>query len=133
MSTERERALANLIDAQGHALALHEQMEGLPLPLRRKAATIANLLHVSLAALREPTPGTAIGWRTMESAPRDGTPVLVFVPAWYRGQGGQAVACWMDFSDRPGWYFGSASACEPSAWQPLPPAPPATPQEETRD
>ena len=56
----------------------------------------------------------------IEDAPKDGTPILAFMPTYYQGRGGFAVCWWMDFTDRPGWYSGPSSKHEPTQWWPLP-------------
>lgn len=62
-------------------------------------------------------------WQPIDTAPKDGTPILCFIPSYYQGKGGMVVAVWMDFSDRPGWYSEISSVHEPTHWMPLPPAP----------
>jgi len=62
-------------------------------------------------------------WQPIDTAPKDGTPILGFIPSYYQGKGGMVVAVWMDFSDRPGWYSEISSVHEPTHWMPLPPAP----------
>jgi hypothetical protein len=60
-------------------------------------------------------------WQPIETAPKDGTPVLGFMPKYYQGKGGQSVILWFgnDWSDM------RAHSCEPSHWMPLP-APPSS-------
>lgn len=74
--------------------------------------------RAELAALRA---GQA--WQPIDSAPKDGTPVIGFMPTYYQGKGGQAVIVWMNYTDRPGWYSDVSSIHEPSHWMPLPPPP----------
>ncbi len=60
------------------------------------------------------------GWQPISTAPKDGTPILAFMPAYYQGKGGQHVVIWMDYSDRPGWYSHIVGVHEPTHWMPLP-------------
>lgn len=66
-------------------------------------------------------------WKPISTAPKDGTPILAFVPSYFRGKGGQTVAHWMRGSRTPdgAWYDGQAWQIEPTFWQCLP-APPET-------
>ena len=82
------------------------------------------------------------GWRDIESAPRDGTPLLLYSPGldadqWYRidGMPNIVVGLWEVEADRPGggrWLSdvgdigeGLIVTLKPTHWQPLP-APPET-------
>lgn len=58
-------------------------------------------------------------WQPIETAPKDGTPVLGFMPSYYQGLGGQSVVVWMEDA----WYDMRAFATTPSHWMPLPAAP----------
>jgi hypothetical protein len=60
------------------------------------------------------------GWQDIATAPKDGTPILGFMPSYYQGKGGQSVIMWMDGQ----WFDNRAFATEPARWQPLP-SPPA--------
>lgn len=62
-------------------------------------------------------------WQPIVTAPKDGTEILVFIPTYYQGKGGQRVASWIDFTDKPGWYSHLSGKHEPTLWQPLPAAP----------
>lgn len=64
-----------------------------------------------------------MNWHPINSAPKDGTPVLAFMPTYYQGRGGQHVVVWMNFTDRPGWYSHVSGIHEPTHWMPLPPPP----------
>lgn len=58
-------------------------------------------------------------WQPIETAPKDGTPILGFISSYYRNKGGQSVILWMDGQ----WFDNLAFATEPTHWMPLP-APP---------
>jgi hypothetical protein len=67
-------------------------------------------------------------WKPIESAPRDGTKIIVFVPdAKYHEQVGEAS--WLDSYEEWRWANNSCSCCwgemagKPVMWQPLPPPP----------
>lgn len=70
---------------------------------------------------------TPSGWRTMESAPKDGTPAMLFTPAgedinckggliWVSGGWGKAAI-------NPESWRGESSHGTPTHWRPLPPPP----------
>lgn len=65
-------------------------------------------------------------WQDIETAPKDGSAILGFMPSYYQRKGGFAVVVWMDYTDRPGWYSDVASSHEPTMWQRLEPPAPAT-------
>jgi hypothetical protein len=82
----------------------------------------------------EPMPAStasAAGWRPIETAPRDGTEVLV-ARKYANGNVAYAVAAW--FTDQwrdaglTGWGGMEGQDNQPSYWMPLPPPPPATPE-----
>lgn len=65
-------------------------------------------------------------WQPIESAPKDGTPILALWPYWPKQAAFETY--WMtaemcDFADQPCWYaplWGHIlDGCEPSAWMPL--------------
>lgn len=64
-------------------------------------------------------------WEPISTAPKDGSPILAFVPSYFQGTGGQTVAHWMRGSRTPdgAWYDGQAWEIEPTLWQCLPPPP----------
>lgn len=62
---------------------------------------------------REPQP-VGGGWKTIETAPKDGTPVDLWVPPH-----GRITEQWYDKDD--GWF--SLPDCQPTHWMPLPPPP----------
>jgi hypothetical protein len=66
----------------------------------------------------------AVAWWPMESAPKNGTRVLIYVPDDDDGEV-YKVAYWGDLAARPGWWsrgwWGEESA--PVAWKPLDPPP----------
>lgn len=66
-------------------------------------------------------------WQPISVAPKDGTPVLAFVPSYFQKKGGMTVAHWMRGSRTPdgAWYDGQAWEIEPTHWQCLP-SPPET-------
>ena len=76
----------------------------------RAAALLLEILPELRALVRQP----------IETAPRDGTEILGFMPSYYQGKGGTKTLCWMNFSDRPGWYGGIAEPHEPTHWMPIP-------------
>jgi hypothetical protein len=81
--------------------------------------------------LETPSPSSQlVGWRPIETAPKDGTPVLVgheqaVFSAWWEKDGTQTN------TNHPGWVDGTTNSYEeyttyePTHWMPLP-APPAT-------
>ena len=58
-------------------------------------------------------------WQPIDTAPKDGTPILGFMPSYYRGKGGMSVVLYMDGK----WFDNTAFETNPSHWQPLPPPP----------
>lgn len=56
-------------------------------------------------------------WRPIETAPRDGTPVLLFFPARYQGKGGVSWGCFIE-----GEWLDSRAIRDNGAthWQPMP-------------
>ena len=58
-------------------------------------------------------------WQPIETAPKDGTQCLGFVPSYYQGKGGCALVLWLNGQ----WMDGKAWACKPTHWMPLPPPP----------
>lgn len=76
--------------------------------------------------------GAADDWRPMESAPKDGTEVLLAIPNPYKVRGDVEVAWW--FSDWENWQIGAEpdptkdelfgiGSNVPRAWRPLPSPP----------
>jgi hypothetical protein len=60
-----------------------------------------------------------MAWQQIETAPRDGSQILGFMPSDNQGAGGQSVIAWVN-----GWWFDHrAFAAAPTHWMPLP-APP---------
>ena len=62
---------------------------------------------------------TRQAWRDINTAPKDGTPILGFMPSYYQNTGGQSVIMWMDGQ----WFDNVAFATTPTHWMPLPPTP----------
>lgn len=60
-----------------------------------------------------------LDWKLMDTAPKDGTPVLGFVPDYYQSKGGLAVILW----HQDGWYDNGAFKTKPTRWMPLPQPP----------
>lgn len=58
----------------------------------------------------------ACGWRSMESAPRDGTQVMLFCPRWAQPI---VVGRWLDGH----WYAAGRREDDMGGWRPLPPPP----------
>jgi hypothetical protein len=86
------------------------QWRGVPVDI----ATVADAL---LAAL-PPTPTP--GWQPMDSAPKDGTRVLLWWPYWNHTR--PLVGYWAEGD----WHASErleGSSEQPQGWQPLPPAP----------
>ena len=81
-----------------------------------------------ISALRELRAYRKEGWRPIETAPKDGTEILVCGPAcsgFYF-----SVACWKDRWQESWWSdYEDEELFPPSHWMPLPAAP--EPQEET--
>jgi hypothetical protein len=65
------------------------------------------------------SPPVSAAWQPIETAPKDGSPVLGFMPKYFRGKGGQSVILWLDME----WSDMGAHPCDPSHWMPLPAAP----------
>jgi len=69
--------------------------------------------------LPPPPPSNSSGWQPIETAPRDGTWVLVYA-------GDTHVACFSDYTSKDQWWTQGASLLSdphPTHWQPLPPPP----------
>jgi hypothetical protein len=64
-------------------------------------------------------PPVSAAWQPIETAPKDGSPILGFMPKYFRGKGGQSVILWLDME----WSDMGAHPCDPSHWMPLPAAP----------
>lgn len=62
-------------------------------------------------------------WQPIETAPKDGTQILVFMPTYFQGKGGMQVCVWMNWSDAPGWYSHVSGRHEPTHWMRLPEPP----------
>lgn len=59
-------------------------------------------------------------WQHIESAPKDGTEILAWVPGWYRGKGGSIVLLWLDGK----WTgIGLHRGVNATHWMPIPPGP----------
>ena len=63
----------------------------------------------------------------MDTAPKDGTPILGWVPSYYQGKGAWVVVLWMGEKGMrdAGWMDNRAWLTKPTHWTPLP-SPPAT-------
>ena len=61
----------------------------------------------------------------METAPKDGSQVLAWVPTYYRGKGSWVVALWMEEKGMrgAGWMDNRAFLIQPTGWLPLPSSP----------
>ena len=79
----------------------------------------------------------AQAWRPIETAPKDGTPILV---AHYGHEWDEAI--WDDggrnYWGKAGWYYTgydlyTSYPCEPDVWMPKPVAPPAAHQDTTKE
>lgn len=77
----------------------------------------------ALLALIAEAEGEPRGWRPIETAPKDGTPILAY-PVWSNWKVAEVV--WHEMVRTPGrWESrGLAVRCEPTHWMPLP-TPPA--------
>lgn len=61
-------------------------------------------------------------WQPIETAPKDGTTLLVWNPTWYQGKGGQCVGVW--FRPESKWYsIEITMSIQPTHWMPLPEPP----------
>lgn len=86
--------------------------------------------QAAIAALAAAERVRGDGWRTIDSAPKDGTPILVARDmgnswGWVRG-----TAYWVDVRGISGWVArgitdppGELGLGDPTHWQPLPPPP----------
>lgn len=88
-------------------------------------AYFANLEHGSYAAMEAAlTAALSAGWRPIESAPKDGTKILIFEP-----EGEIAIVSYVgaaSYGDFPWKIWGGYSSYRidvPTRWQPLPPPP----------
>ena len=98
-------------------------------PFRRASDEINHLLatlaerDAEIAALKAER-----AWRPIESAPRDGTRVLVYAPppdpAKWHGSTLGSLICTVEYHADGGWCV--CEIREATRWQPLPPAPEAT-------
>lgn len=98
--------------------------------------TVGDLRRASRALAALSGAGVAEGWRTIESAPRDGTPVLVWsvpVASYYNADEPPhvAIAYWLErrpneirMGFHSGWVWHGMAGCTFTHWQPLP-TPPA--------
>ncbi|ARP86265.1 hypothetical protein [Bordetella genomosp. 9] len=80
-------------------------------------------------------PQQPAGWRDIETAPRDGTPLMLFARHINAEASTRVVGYWLD---QTGWiaqcYMGQTHArLVPSLWQPLPPFPGAHPSQQEDD
>lgn len=57
-------------------------------------------------------------WQPIETAPRDGTPILAYVPEYV-----VESVCVVEYSDRWSTWYCVGDACDPTHWMPLPEAP----------
>ena len=87
-----------------------------------------DLARAAIAALNPP-PGNGGGWQPIETAPKDGTYVLI---ATESHDGGMTTACWdAEWSSSSGWWLLDNGkdpeiplrGAEPTHWMPLPAAP----------
>jgi len=116
------RASGGLPEAQGGA---HE-----PLDVERFAKRIENyrneeyqdddsyavdIMEDLLKALRAAS-GGAQGWQPIATAPKDGTPVLLWWPHWSR----QAIVGWVDKFGRWASEIALSEGTDPTHWMPLP-------------
>lgn len=77
------------------------------------------LLDSRAPAALAAAPRMGEGWLPISTAPKDGTPILGFMPSYYQNSGGQSVILWMEGQ----WFDNRAFVTEPTHWMPLPPAP----------
>ena len=63
--------------------------------------------------------GQAEGWQKIETAPKDGTPILAWCPTHFQGKGSAAVMLWL--GDH--WAHLGSFRDQPTHWRPLRPAP----------
>jgi hypothetical protein len=58
-------------------------------------------------------------WQPIETAPRDGTRLLLWLPEWKRSE----IGSWLSCSRMLGWWSVQAKPVAPTLWQPLPDSP----------
>lgn len=93
--------------------------EWCPVAQSGRATTLKGLLMERNAQPPVLVKPPQVGWRTVDTAPKDGTEFLAFVPSYYQGTGGIVVSCFVDgaFRDNRAW------AIDISHWMPLPSKP----------
>lgn len=120
-------ALRNLTDKLLHELM---ELEGVP-PYPHPRGTLEQIFP-SQQRERRTSAVQPEGWRSMESAPRDGTPVLLarhvgdpwgWVTGHGRWDGAYGIFGWISHGFHP--IPGELGLAHPDLWHPLPPAPPA--------
>jgi hypothetical protein len=128
----RDNAVSMEKRASEESEALRDRVQELEEALNEADTWICELLPASSnggdrleqlrSALSNPTPQppryTLDGWQDIETAPKDGTWIIIGHPEWRRSADGY----WSD--DFREWRFsGYAPERQPTHWQPLPPAP----------
>lgn len=81
---------------------------------------LKRFLSVSIRAYLAALPPATEAWQPRETAPRDGTQVLLFFPNYYQGKGGISWGCFVNGAWLDSRAFQNA---EFSHWMHMPPAP----------
>lgn len=92
----------------------------------RPATEIEAQIVANRAALSSPAGSAAEAWQPIETAPKDGTPILITRPTRHQTEEGWHVVRWDDdwWTCHDGQFDAPLRGSGPTHWQPLP-APPA--------
>ena len=79
--------------------------------------------RAALAAIEESGIHLVKGWQPIETAPKDGTDVLLGAEGWV------IIGSWFRFDDEGNgrWMHEDGATCDPTHWQPLPSPPEVKP------
>jgi len=83
------------------------------------ANVFRDMPYAQIAALLIEADSLLPKWRDISEAPKDGTPLLGYMPSYYQDKGGQSVIVWL----KDGWYDNRAFKTTPTHFMPYPGAP----------